>query len=77
MDVVACLDRAVRPDIRNPIAVGVVRLQISSRVQNREFMAHITYTLSGLPPGKYLIDTTLRDAVSGKNGVFTLAFVIQ
>jgi len=53
------------------------RLQISSRVHNREFMAHLMYTLSGLPPGKYLIDTTLRDAVSGKNGVFSLPFVIQ
>jgi hypothetical protein len=53
------------------------KLQLSSRVHNREFMAHITYTLGGLPPGKYLIDTTLRDAVSGKSGVFSLPFVIQ
>ena len=53
------------------------KLQLSSRVHNREFMAHIMYTLSGLPPGKYLIDTTLRDAVSGKNGAFSLAFLIQ
>jgi hypothetical protein len=53
------------------------RLQLSSRVHNREFMAHVTYTLDGLPPGKYLIDTTLRDAVSGKSGVFSLPFVIQ
>jgi len=72
-------------DVSVKTAVGVQifqqsefqKLQISSRVRNREFMAHVTYTLSGLPPGKYLVDTTLRDTVSGKSGVFSLPFVIQ
>jgi hypothetical protein len=53
------------------------KLQLGSRVRNREFMAHLTYSLSGLPPGNYVVDTTLRDAVTGKSGVFSLPFVIQ
>jgi hypothetical protein len=53
------------------------RLQLGSRVRNREFMAHVTYTLSGLPSGEYVVDTTFRDAVTGKSGTFSLPFVIQ
>ena len=53
------------------------KLQIGSRIQNREFMARFTYTLTGIPPGEYIIETTLRDTVSGKSGSFTLPFVIR
>ena len=53
------------------------RLQLGSRVRNREFMAHVTYTLSGLPSGEYVVDTTFRDVVTGKSGTFSLPFVIQ
>lgn len=53
------------------------KLQIGSRIQNREFMARFTYTLTGIPPGEYVIDTTLRDIVSGKSGTFSLPFVIR
>ena len=53
------------------------KLQLSSRVRNREFMARITYTFSGLPAGPYLVDTILRDKVSGKHGTFTLPFEVK
>ncbi len=47
-------------------------LQVASRVRNREFMTHFTYTFTGLPAGEYLVDTTLRDKVTGKSGTFSL-----
>jgi hypothetical protein len=53
------------------------KLLLGSRVRNREFMAHVTYTLTGIPPGDYVIDTTFRDAVTGKSGTVSLPFVIQ
>ena len=53
------------------------RLQVGSRVRNREFMARFTYTLTGIPKGEYALSTTLRDAVTGKSGSFSLPFVIQ
>jgi hypothetical protein len=53
------------------------RLNITSRVRNREFMVNFTYTLSGIPKGNYLLETTLRDQVTGKSGSTTLPFVIQ
>jgi hypothetical protein len=53
------------------------KLEVSSRVRNREFMATFTYTLSGIPAGEYTIETTLRDAVTGKSGSVTLPFIIR
>lgn len=53
------------------------RLEVSSRVRNREFMVHFTYTLSSIPKGEYVIDTTLRDEVGRKEGTFSLPFVVQ
>jgi hypothetical protein len=53
------------------------KLQVSSRVRNREFMGRFTFTLTGLPAGDYTLETTLRDAISSKSGSFTLAFVIK
>jgi len=56
---------------------GFQNLAISSHVQNREFMAHLTFTLTGLPAGEYTIATTFNDAVSSKSGSFSLPFVIK
>ena len=53
------------------------KLQLGSRVRNREFMTRFTYTLTGIPPGEYVCETTLRDAVTGKSGTFALPFVIH
>jgi hypothetical protein len=53
------------------------KLVIASRVRNREFMARFTYTLTGIASGEYSAETTLRDAVSGKSGMFALPFVIK
>jgi hypothetical protein len=53
------------------------KLQLASRVRNREFMVNFTYTLSGITPGDYLLETTLRDQVTGKKGSFTLPFSMR
>ena len=53
------------------------KLVVASHVQNREFMVHLTYTLTGLPAGEYTVATTLNDAVSSKSGSFSLPFVIE
>ena len=53
------------------------KLQIASRVRNREFMATLTLTLTGIPAGEYIADTTFRDQVSGKQGTMSLPFVIK
>lgn len=53
------------------------KLQIGSRVRNREFMARVTYTFTGIRSGEYAAETTLRDNVTGKHGTFSLPFVIR
>jgi hypothetical protein len=53
------------------------KLEFASRVRNREFMVNFTYTLSGIPKGEYVVETTLRDQVSGKKGSFSLPFTIR
>lgn len=53
------------------------RLRLGSRVKNREFMTRISYTFSGIPVGEYVIDTIMRDNVSGKTGTFSLPFTIR
>jgi hypothetical protein len=53
------------------------KVELASRVRNREFMTHLTYTFTGIPPGEYVVDTTLHDTVSGKSGTFSLPFVIR
>lgn len=45
-------------------------LELTSRHQNREFQANLTYTLNGIPPGRYVLETTLRDKNSAKLGTF-------
>jgi hypothetical protein len=53
------------------------KLESASRVRNREFMLNFTYTLTGIGKGDYLLETTLRDQVSGKKGSFALPFTIR
>lgn len=49
---------------------SVANLDVTSRAQNREFPANLTYTLAGLAPGRYVLETTLRDKNSQKAGTF-------
>jgi hypothetical protein len=49
---------------------SVANLDLTSRYRNREFQANLTYTLSGIAPGRYVLETTLRDKNSEKFGVF-------
>jgi len=49
---------------------NLTELNLTSRDRNREFQANITYTLEGLAPGRYVLQTTLRDKNSVKNGSF-------
>jgi hypothetical protein len=53
------------------------KLEWASRVRNREFMLNFTYRVSGIPKGEYLLETTVRDQVTGKKGSFVLPFTIR
>lgn len=53
------------------------KLAIASRLRNREFMTTLTLTLTGIDPGEYIADTTLRDLVTGKHGTMSLPFIIK
>ncbi len=53
------------------------KLAIASRVRNREFMATLKLTLTGIPAGEYIAETTLRDRVTGKAATMSLPFVIK
>ncbi|MGL6211719.1 MAG: hypothetical protein ACRC14_18000 [Paracoccaceae bacterium] len=55
---------------------NVVELDLTSRVRTREFQATITYDLSGVTPGGYVLVTTLRDKNSSKIGSFETAIEI-
>ena len=57
-------------------APGVTEYNMPSRHQNQEVQANITYSLEGLPPGRYTLITTLRDKNSAKSGSFQTAIEI-
>lgn len=50
--------------------------QLRSRVANKEFMGKITYTLTGVDPGDYVIETRIRDLNSDKTTSFPTKFTI-
>lgn len=49
---------------------NLTELNLTSRYPNREFQANLTYNLDGVPPGRYVLQTTLRDKNSAKFGSF-------
>jgi hypothetical protein len=49
---------------------------LRSRVRNKEFMGKITYTFSGIEPGDYVVETTIRDLNSDKTVMFPTPFKI-
>ena len=58
-------------------AEGATEYNMTSRHQNREVQANITYSLDGLPVGQYTLITTLRDKNSQKSGAFQTAIEIS
>ena len=57
-------------------AEGATEYNMTSRHQNREVQANITYNLEGIPVGQYTLITTLRDKNSLKSGSFQTAIEI-
>ncbi len=57
-------------------APDATEYNMTSRHQNREVQANITYRLDGIPPGQYTLVTTLRDKNSLKTGSFQTAIEI-
>lgn len=53
--------------------VDLMQMEIKSSYKNKEFQANLTYTLTGLPPGKYVLLTTMRDKNSDRTGSFETA----
>ena len=49
---------------------NLTELDLTSRYPNREFQANLTYNLTGVPAGRYTLQTTLRDKNSAKIGSF-------
>jgi hypothetical protein len=50
--------------------------ELRSRVPNKEFMGKLTYTFSGIEPGDYIVETTIRDQNSEKKVTFPTPFKI-
>jgi hypothetical protein len=58
-------------------APDATEYNMTSRHQNREVQANITYNLDGIPVGQYTLITTLRDKNSTKSGSFQTAIEIS
>ena len=58
-------------------AEGATEYNMTSRHQNREVQANITYSLDGIPVGRYTLITTLRDKNSARSGAFQTAIEIS
>ncbi len=57
-------------------APAATEFNLTSRHQNREVQANITYNLDGIPVGQYTLVTTLRDKNAAKAGSFQTAIEI-
>lgn len=53
------------------------KFEIDSRIRNREFRLNLTYSVTGAKPGEYIIETHLRDKVTGKEGSCSLPFQVK
>jgi hypothetical protein len=51
-------------------------LSQKSHARNREFMVILTLTVTGAPPGDYVIEYKLRDVTGNKTGTFSQPFKI-
>jgi hypothetical protein len=53
------------------------RFALSGQDRNTEYMVHLTYNVSGLSEGEYVVSTVLHDEVSGKISTLNMNFVIR
>jgi hypothetical protein len=58
-------------------APDFTNLRTSSRVRNREMMAQLTYSFTDIPAGEYVVESIMRDKVSGKTAGFSLPLVVR
>jgi Putative bacterial sensory transduction regulator len=58
-------------------AQDFTNLRVSSRMRNREMMAQLTYSFTDIPAGEYVVESIMRDKVSGKSGTFSLPFIVR
>lgn len=54
----------------------VMQLDLTSGFRNKEFQANITYDLTGLEAGRYVLHTVFRDKNSDRSGAFDLTIEI-
>lgn len=53
------------------------KLELRSRARNKEFMLTLTLTLTGAPPGDYVIEYTTRDIASSKSGKISVPVTVS
>lgn len=53
------------------------RFALSGQDRNSEYMIHLTYNVTGLPEGEFIVSTLFHDEVSGKNATQNMKFVIR
>jgi hypothetical protein len=53
------------------------KFEFNSRERNQEIFTHLTITLSGARPGRYVLAATYRDLVNGKSAMLELPFEIK
>jgi hypothetical protein len=58
-------------------APDFTNMRVSSRMKNREMMAQLTYSFTDIPAGEYIVESIMRDKVSGKTGTFSLPFIVR
>lgn len=58
-------------------AQDFTNLRVGSRIRNREMMAQLTYSFTDIPAGEYIVESIMRDKVSGKTGSFSLPFIVR
>ncbi|MFC2968821.1 hypothetical protein [Acidimangrovimonas pyrenivorans] len=58
-------------------APGALKVRVEDRHRPKEFQLNLTYHLSGAPPGKYLLETTVHDTHSDKMTSFETAVELR
>lgn len=53
------------------------RFALTGQDRNSEYMIHLTYNVTGLPEGEFIVSTLFHDEVSGKNATQNMKFVIR
>ena len=53
------------------------RFTIAGQDRNIEYMMHLTYNVTGLAEGEYIVSTVFHDEVSRKNATLNMNFVIR